>query len=88
MENNKAVKKAKEELDKIQNDEYEQRLAELRLKHILDTNSIESYGYEKGLADGKLEIQKEIAKKLLAKGIYIETVSELTGLSIKDLENL
>ena len=84
MENNKAVKKAKEELDKIQNDEYEQRLAELRLKHILDTNSIESYGYEKGLADGKLEIQKEIAKKLLAKGIYIETVSELTGLSIKD----
>ena len=45
MENNEAVKNAKEELKEIQNDEYEQRLAELRLKHILDTNSIESYGF-------------------------------------------
>ena len=92
MSDNNAVKKAKEELDKIQNDEYEQRLAELRLKHILDTNSIESYGYEKGLAEGeakgKIETQKEIAKKLIEKGIPLENISEITGLSKEELENL
>ena len=49
---NEALKKAKEEFDHIQNDEYEQRMAELRMKHIMDTKAVEEYGYDKGLEDG------------------------------------
>lgn len=44
MENNENLKKAKEEFDEIQKDEYEQRMAELRMKHIMDSQAIEEYG--------------------------------------------
>ena len=48
MKSNKAVKLAKEELDKMRQDEYEERIAELRMKHIMDSKSLEEYGYDKG----------------------------------------
>lgn len=55
MKGNLAVKKAKEELDKIKRDEYEERIAELRMKHILDSNSLKAEGYEDGFEAGKIE---------------------------------
>ena len=88
MDGNEALKKAKEELEKIQNDDYERRIAELRMKHILDTNSIKADGYEEGLEKGVQKGKKEIAKKLLAKKYSIEDIIELTGLSKEDLESL
>jgi len=39
MEENEDIKLAKEELEKIKKDKQEQRLAELRMKYILDQNS-------------------------------------------------
>ena len=50
---NEELKKAKEEFDSMQNDEYEQRMAELRMKHIMDTKAIEEYGYDKGVKEGE-----------------------------------
>lgn len=52
MNENKELKKAKTELDNLQKDEYEQRMAELRMKHIMDSKAIEDYGYDKGLEEG------------------------------------
>ena len=49
-------------------------------------------GYDTGKADGLEEGAKaekiEIAKNLLKKGVYIDLVSESTGLSIEELEEL
>ena len=92
---NEELKKAKEEFDDIQNDEYEQRMAELRMKHIMDTKAIEEYGYENGLKDG-IEQGKEllkneklkIAKKLLEQGNSVEEVIKITDLIKEDIETL
>ena len=48
MSENEDIKRAKEELEKIQADEREQELADLRMKHIRDIQSVEEYGYLKG----------------------------------------
>mgnify|MGYP004620811715 FL=1 len=48
MENtNKEVKKAKEVLEEISQDEHERYLTELRQKYILDQKAIEDAGYDK-----------------------------------------
>lgn len=84
MANNEDIKLAKNELDKLNEDEYEQRIAELRQKHILDTKSMISYGYDKGLEEGK----KEIAKRLIAKGLDIKEIMDITKLTREDIENI
>lgn len=53
MENNEAIKKAKEEFEALKQDGKEQYLAELRMKHILDTNNIKQTGYRIGMEEGK-----------------------------------
>ena len=53
---------AKEELDKIRQDEHDRRVAELRDKYIRDQKAIEGYGYDKGLEAGE-KIGEEIGRK-------------------------
>lgn len=59
MDNNKELKQAKDELDKMKQDERERYLAYLREKHIRDTKAIREFGYnegkERGLEEGKAE---------------------------------
>ena len=88
MEKNKALKKAKEEFDAISQDEHEKYLAELRMKHIMDTQAVEEYGYEKGIKEGENKKSIEIAKKMLEKGANIEFIQECTGLSKEEVEKL
>ena len=93
---NKQVKKAKQVLEEISQDEREIYLAELREKYIMDQKAIEGAGYDKGLAAG-VEIGRkqgfqqgiqQIAKKLLSQKIDLETISELTGLTLEELKKL
>ena len=55
-------------------------------------NTAHNWGYDDGKADGleegKRQEQIAIAKNLLEKGISPKIVSESTGLSIEELENL
>ena len=88
MDNDEAIKKAKEELEKIQNDEYEQRMAELRMKHIRDSKAIEAFGYDRGLEEGEQKAKKKLAKKLLSKGLKIEEIIEITELTKEEIENI
>ena len=78
------VRKAKEIYQEIEEDEHEQYLAHLREKYILDGNSRESYGFEKGIKKG----MKKVAKKLLEEGMDIEKISEITELSRAEIEGL
>ena len=90
------IKKAKEVLVGISQDEYERNLAESREKYRLEMASSESYGFDRGLEEGEKKGKKEgkkeeklaIAKKMKDKNIPIEQISEITGLSIEEIEKI
>ena len=89
---NKEIKKAKEQLDKISQDENERRLAELREKAVRDEMAMRDSGikegYKKGLEDGEKKEKISIAKNMLKANIDKNTISELTGLTIEQIENI
>ena len=84
MKKNDNIKKAVDEFDKITKDKELRRIAELREKAILDENSMLSYAERKGLKKGK----NTIAKNMLKKGVEIEFIKEVTGLTDKEIEEL
>ena len=47
-----------------------------------------SIGKEEGRTEGKAEGKAEIARAMLAKGMDMEVISELTGISIGELKDL
>ena len=93
---NEEIKKAKKVLDELSQNEHERRLAELREKYIMDQKATEAAGYDKGLEDGKkqgIEVgatvaKVEIAKEMKLQGYDNNTIQKLTGLSIKEIEDL
>ena len=87
-ETTKAIKKAKQVLEEISQDEHERYLAELREKYIMDQADIEEAGYDKGYGNGYNNAIKEVAKNLKKKNIDIETISQTTGLTIDEIKNL
>ena len=63
-----------------QRDEELQRLAELKEKWARDESS--------ALRSAREEAKEEIAKKMKEKGMKLEDIQELTGLTIKEIEKL
>ncbi len=89
MENaDESIKKAKEVLDEISEDEHEQYLAHLREKYIFERQGIEEAGFDKGLAKGKKQSLEAVAKKLKAKNMKIDEISEITDLTKEEIEKL
>ena len=97
MKENREIKEAKVTLRELSEDEENQRIAELREKHILDTQDIyetglneglkkgEKIGEKKGETKGKIEAKRKIAKKLLDKEIPIEQIIEITELTKEEI---
>lgn len=85
---NKEIKKAKVEYDKINQDERERELAELRLKYIRDQNAIRDYGYDRGKEDGIKEGVKNIAKAMLENNIPLKQIMKCTGLSKEEIKEI
>lgn len=81
---NKVLQKARKELEYLTGDEAVRRLAELRDKWEMDDFFIKKYAKEEGEKKGK----KEIAKKLLEKGMEIQEIIEITGLTENEIKNL
>ena len=75
-EKNDTLKKARIEMNYLTGDEEVRRLAELREKWEMDRVSEINFA------------KLEIAKKMLKKGMDIDTIIELTGLTKKDLEEI
>ena len=92
MENaDESIKKAKEVLDEISEDEHEQYLAHLREKYIFERQGIEEAGFDKGLAQGLAKEKQSleaVAKKLKAKNMKIDEIAEITGLTKEEIEKL
>ena len=96
VKQNKALQKAKELLEDISEDEYEQDLAFKRDLFLMDKVAIEAAGYDKGLEAGKQAgmqqgISKEktkIARKMLERNSDIDFIIECTGLTKEEIEKL
>ena len=88
----KKIKEAIETLEDISSDEAKERIAELREKYIMDKEveleTAEEKGLKKGLEEGKNKRNIEIAKKMLQKGIALENIIEITGLTQEEIEKI
>lgn len=84
LEKNEDIKKAKEQLEKIKENEKVQRLAELRMKYILDQDSIRWSGFE----DGKKAEKIEIVKKLIELKMPIQQIIQVTGLTEEEIKSI
>ena len=85
---NKEIKKAKEVLETISQDEKEIRLAELREKYRMDQHAIMLAGYDKGLKEGIIQGKREIVKKLIENEVSLEQITKIIGLSKEEIENI
>lgn len=101
---NKEIKQAREELEKISQDKRERYLTELREKYIMDQKAIEDAGYDKGLEvriqqgiqkgiqqgiqKGAKDEKNEIAKKLKEQNIDINIIINVTGLTKEEIEKI
>ena len=100
LQKNEDIRKAKEELEKIRQDKQAQRLAELRMKYVLDQNSIRNSGFregmkkgikegiKEGIREGQKSKQLEIAKKLLNLKMPISQIIQVTGLTEEEIKNI
>ena len=100
MGEDKALNKARKVLEEISQDKHERYLAELREKYIMDQKATEDAGYDKGLKagmeqgieqgiqQGKKQKTIEMVKKLKKQKVDIKVISEVTGLSIEEIESL
>jgi len=57
-------------------------------EHEIWANTMHSRGFEQGIEQGSKEKQLEIVKNMLSKGFDIDTISEITGLTKNELEDL
>ena len=96
MKENKEIEKANEELEYLTGDDAVRRIAFLREKaerdYITNMSGARKAGLELGREEGIKEGEKkktiEIAKEMLAKGIEIELIKEITKLTEEELENI
>ena len=51
-------------------------------------NDVKYYAKEEGLAEGLVKGKRETAKKMLEKGLSIKDISEITGLSLSEINSL
>ena len=72
----------------LSEEEENQRIAELREKHILDTQDIYETGIERGRIEGEKSEKINIAQKLLKMNISIEKIADITELSKAEIEKI
>ena len=90
-EENKTIEKIVDDLDEMSADENERLEAYARELAIWDYNVSIAESKEEGIALGKKDVEKktkEIAKKMKEKGLDIETIVEITGLSKEEIKSL
>lgn len=88
MIKNKYVKKAEKELEYLSGDAETRRLAQLREKAIRDELAAIAKARREGKEEGVKKEKIEIAKKMLAKKIDINTIIEVTGLQEEEIKKL
>ncbi|MDY3361828.1 MAG: Rpn family recombination-promoting nuclease/putative transposase, partial [Clostridium celatum] len=88
----KAIKKAKDELYRLSLDDKERERYRIREKAMMDEISAlenaEQKGIEHGIEEGEKRKSIEIARNAIKTGLDIKTIATLTGLTIDEIERL
>ena len=96
MKENDKILKAKEVLDRLNDNEEEREIAYQRQRAIRYQNALRESGYDEGLEDGiKQGVEQgeknrtiELIKKMLNENIDMETISKITGLTKEEIGSL
>ena len=88
VKQNKALQKAKELLEDISEDEYEQDLAFKRDLFLMDKVAIEAAGYDKGIQEGIQQEKLEIARTMLKQNVAISDIMTYIGLTKEEIEKI
>ena len=88
MEDNKEIKEAMNELEKISKDKELRRVAELREKAIRDEKNGLRHAKEEGIKEGIKEGIEQVAKRMLELNIPIQDIIKTTGLQEKQILEL
>lgn len=84
MEKNEGIKKANQKLEEISQDEIMQTINDWKTMGEYDEKMEKRWAKE----EGKVEKQKEIAKKLKEEKVPIEIIIKTTGLTENEINNL
>jgi len=88
MEENEDIKAAKEELDKINQDEILWKEAlDIEITRMDNEQYLED-AENRGIRKVKKEANLEVARKMLEKGLDIQIIEEVTGLSPEEIKKL
>lgn len=87
-ERNDIVKEFKESVEEANKDELVVKWFTPEQEREMRENYIKSEAEEKGMKKGKLEGILQTAKNMLEANMNIETVSKLTGLSVKKIKDM
>ncbi len=64
---------------------YDQKQAEIRIQKAEERALGRAEGLAEGLAEGEKRKSEEVARKALCRGMTVEDVADLTGLSVEDV---
>ena len=82
------IRKARQELVKISNDDKQRELYNMRRKAMLDESDALYNAEQKGKLQGKLEGKIEMVKGLLLNNIDIEIIKNISELSIEEINKI
>jgi len=88
MEENKEIKEAMDELEKISQDKKLRRIAELREKAIRDEQNGLRHAKEEGIKEGIKEGIEQVAKRMINLNHSIEDIMQVTGLNKEEILNV
>ena len=88
MEENKDIKEAKEELERISQDDILRRMAFKAELERMDHAQLMYEAKRDGKKEGAKEKQIQIAKNMLKKGMNVSDIIEITGLTKEEVEKL
>lgn len=88
MEVDEVIREAHERMEYLRSDEETRRLYALREKALHDRASLMQDARDAGLKEGMEKGVQQVALKLLASGTDMALISQATGLSLKQLEQL
>ena len=88
VKKNKVLEQAQDEVEYLTGDAELRRLAELQEKWAWDEQFYRSIAIKEGRKEGAIESKKQIAKKLISKGMSVEEISDITGLTKEEIKNL
>jgi len=92
IKDDETIEKAHNEFRKFTQDEEMRDQYEARMKWKSDYNTMlyeaEMKGIDKGILEGRNALKIETAKNMLAKGYHIPEISDITGLSVQEIEEL